>query len=131
MSVPDPVTYLSVEDLVEIAGMVIGAPPAVRDYGLLCSTSARPGTVAFGQEVYPDLFDKAATLLHSVCVNLALIDGNRRTAWAAARVLLTLNGVAMLDIDVDAAEVFVSAVASGSLRDVPDIARELRSRYKL
>jgi death on curing protein len=32
-----------------------GEPPRVRDYGLLSSAAARPASVAFGQEAYPDL----------------------------------------------------------------------------
>ena len=130
MSAPAAVSYLSVEDLVEIAAIVIGAPPAVRDYGLLSSAAARPATVAFGQEAYPDLFTKAGALLHSVCLNHALIDGNKRMAWSAARVLLALNGVALVGIDIDAAASFVLSVAGGTMREVSDIARELRRLYQ-
>lgn len=123
------ITYLDVDDLMEIASIVLSEPPQVRDVGLLSSAVARPATVAFGQEAYPDHWDKAAALLHSVCMNHALIDGNKRLAWAAARVFLALNGVSVQDVDVDAAEAFVMSVASGTLTDVPDIARELRKLY--
>jgi death on curing protein len=83
--------------------------------------------VAFGHEAYPDLWDKAAALLHSICMNHALIDGNKRLAWTAARVFLGLNGVAPKPVDVDQAEAFMLAVAAGKLVEVPDIAVALRT----
>ena len=82
--------YLDLDDLVEIAQLVLESPPRVRDYGLLSSSVARPATVAFGHEAYPEVWEKAAALLHSLCMNHALIDGNKRLAWAAARVFLAL-----------------------------------------
>lgn len=123
------ITYLDVDDLMEIAAIVLGETPRVRDFGLLSSAVVRPATVAFGEEAYADLWSKAAALLHSVCMNHALIDGNKRLAWAAARVFLALNAVAIRDVDVDDAEAFVLSVASGRMSEVSDIARELRKLY--
>jgi death-on-curing protein len=123
------IRHLDLDDLVEIAQIVMGSAPLVRDYGLLSSSAARPATVAFGHEAYPDLWEKAAALLHSLCMNHALIDGNKRLAWAAARVFLALNDLPLGDIDVDAAEAFVMSVADGRLTEVGDIARELRKLY--
>jgi death-on-curing protein len=59
-------------------------------------------------------------------MNHALIDGNKRLSWAATRVFLALNDVPIGDVDVDAAEEFVLAVAGGQVAEVADIARELR-----
>ncbi|MFC8846147.1 MULTISPECIES: type II toxin-antitoxin system death-on-curing family toxin [unclassified Micromonospora] len=123
------IVYLDVDDLMEIVSVVLGDVPQVRDPGLLSSAVVRPATVAFGQEAYPELWSKAAALLHSVCMNHALIDGNKRLAWAAARVFLALNDVPVRDVDVDQAESLVMAVASGAMTEVPDIARELRKLY--
>ncbi|MEV4845546.1 Fic family protein [Micromonospora matsumotoense] len=123
------INYLDVEDLMEIASVVLGDVPQVRDPGLLSSAAFRPGTVAFGQEVYPDLWGKAAALLHSICMNHALLDGNKRLAWAAARVFLALNDEVIRDVDVDQAEALVMSVASGVLTEVADVARELRKLY--
>jgi len=119
--------YLDAEDPVDIASVILGTPPKVRDYGLLASAAARPAAFMFGQEAYPNLADKAAALLHSICRNHALIDGNKRLAWAAAMVFINLNaGTSVPDVDVDQAEAFVLAVANGSLAEVPAIATELR-----
>jgi death-on-curing protein len=123
------IVYLDLDDLVEIAQVVLGTAPRVRDYGLLSSAAARPGTVAFGHEAYPDVWEKAAALLHSLCMNYALIDGNKRLAWSATRVFLALNEVPLCDVDVDAAGAFMLGVAGGQLTEVADIARELRKLY--
>lgn len=123
------VTCLDVDDLVEVATIVLAAPPQIREEGLLASAVVRPATVTFGHEAYPDLWDKAAALLHSVCMNHALIDGNKRLAWAAARVFLGLNGFPVRDVDTDQAEALVMAVASGAASDVAAIARDLRVLY--
>jgi death on curing protein len=123
------IVYLDLDDLVDIARLVLGAAPRVRDYGLLSSSAARPATVAFGHEAYADLWEKAAALLHSLCMNHALIDGNKRLAWSATRVFLALNDVPLRDVDVDAAEEFMLGVAGGRLTEVADIARELRKLY--
>jgi death-on-curing protein len=122
-------SYLDLDDLVEIAQVVLGTVPRVRDYGLLSSAAARPATIAFGQEAYPELWDKAGALLHSLCMNHALVDGNKRLSWAATRVFLALNDVPLRDVDVDAAEAFMLGVASGQLVEVADVSRELRKLY--
>ena len=121
--------YLDAGDLIEIARIVVGPEVRIRDAGLLASAATRPATEAFGVEAYPDLWHKAAALLHSVCMNHALIDGNKRLAWTAARVFLAINAVPLKDVDVDEAEKFVMAVADGSLRDVDAIAAGLRRLY--
>jgi death-on-curing protein len=62
-------------------------------------------------------------------MNHALIDGNKRLAWAAARVFLALTDVPLRDVDVDAAEALMLGIAGGQLSEVADIARELRKLY--
>lgn len=121
--------YLDLDDLIEIAQVILAGPARVRDYGLLSASAARPATVAFGREAYPDHWEKAAALLHSLCMNHALIDGNKRLAWAATRVFLALNDVPLHDVEVEAAESLMLGVAGGELTEVADIARELRKLY--
>lgn len=96
----------------------------VRDLGLLGSALARPLTVVLGADAYPGLADKAAALLHSVCLNHALVDGNKRLAAIAALVFVELNG-ARVELTNDEVFDLVMAVASGELRDVADIAGRL------
>ena len=111
--------YLDLEDLLHIARRIL---PSVelRDVGLLESAAARPQSSAFGEDAYPSLHTKAAALLHSLVRNHALVDGNKRLAWAATRVFCLLNG-RDLAYTVDEAEALMLAAAAGAL-DVPDIA---------
>jgi death-on-curing protein len=113
-----PIDYLSVEDLLEIAVGVMG-DVAIRDHGLLASAAARPQSSAFGEDAYPRFTGKAAALMHSLARNHALVDGNKRLAWAATRAFCLMNR-RDLAFGVDDAERFVLAVARGEL-DVPDI----------
>ena len=62
--------------------------------------------------------------MHSLARNHALVDGNKRLAWAATRVFCLLNGQD-LTFSVDEAETAVVAVASGDL-DVPDLAKAIK-----
>ena len=122
-----PIDYLTLEDLFEIAAGVIDGV-VVRDIGLLASAAARPQTTAFGEDAYVGLAGKAAALMHSLARNHALIDGNKRLAWAATRVFCLLNG-SDLDFDVDAAETLVISVATGEL-DVLALAAQLASHLR-
>ena len=116
--------YLSLEQLLRIADAVIEGDVVVRDVGLLESALARPQTTLFGEDAYPGLHTKAAALLHSLAGNHALIDGNKRLAWAATAVFLDINGHPPVTTDDEVVE-FVLAVASGELTELPDIAERL------
>jgi death on curing protein len=125
----EPIDYLTAEDLIILAEVILGQAPVVRDPGLLAAAAARPSTVVFGQVAYPSLFGKAAALLFSVCQNHTLLDGNKRLAWAAAVTFLALNAIPVPDMDVDAAETFMMSVAGGTLAEVAQIESELRKLY--
>ncbi|MGW4771446.1 type II toxin-antitoxin system death-on-curing family toxin [Nocardia sp. NPDC004278] len=118
------IRYLTVHELLVIARAVNRGIDAIRDYGLLASAAARPSTKVFGVDPYPELFDKAAALLHSLARNRALIDGNKRTAFLAAALMLERNGV-VLATRPDEQEPVMIAVAVEDM-DVPEIAEHLR-----
>ncbi|MEW2488657.1 Fic family protein [Streptomyces sp. NPDC048411] len=97
----------------------------VRDYGLIDSALARPKASVFGQDAYPDVWQKAAALMESLARNHALVDGNKRIAWYATWVFLHMNGHPLSpEFDVDEAEEFVLDVCQGAL-DMPRIAAKL------
>ena len=127
MTEPESIDYLTVDDLLEIAAGVL-PDVAVRDHGLLASAAGRPQTTVFGEDAYPSFAEKAAALMHSVARNHALVDGNKRLAWAATRVFCLLNGHD-LAFTVDDAEALVLGVATGDL-DVPMIAEALREHLR-
>jgi death-on-curing protein len=119
------VIYLTLPELLHVAGRTLGPDYVVRDYGLLESALARPKATAFGKDAYPDLDAKAAALLHSIARNHALIDGNKRLALAAALAFYGLNG-RRLTLTNDEAYNLLIAVAAGQLDTVDDIAAVLQ-----
>lgn len=117
--------YLDRDDVLTAGSIAFGAELTVRDYGLLDAAVARPKAIVFGVDAYPELWDKAAALLQSLARNHALVDGNKRTAWAAAWTFLHINGFQLAeDFDVDRAEEFVNDVATRDC-DLSDIAAAL------
>ncbi len=121
--------YLDLDSLLHIAARTLGGEPVIRDYGLLESALARPRASAFGEDAYPDLFAKAAALLHSLARNHALVDGNKRLALAATIAFLGINGH-RLTLSNDEAYDLVIAVATGALDDVAEIAKVLCERAR-
>lgn len=118
--------YLTLPEVLNLAQRL--RAEEVRDYGLLDSALARPQSSVFGQDAYPDVWQKAAALMESHARNHALVDGNKRIAWYATWVFLHMNGHPLdSDFDVDEAERFVLDVCQGAL-DVPKIAA-LLSRF--
>lgn len=86
--------YLTVEQVLFLHARLIGetgGSHGIRDVGLLRSAVARPRGSFEGKELYPDLFAKAAALMHSLIKNHPFIDGNKRTGTAAAVLLLRAN----------------------------------------
>jgi death-on-curing protein len=118
--------YLTVEQAMRIARTAVGGPIYVRDVGLLEAAIHRPRASVLGQDAYPDLFSKAAALLHSLARSHPLIDGNKRLAWLATYVFCATNGIE-LDADDGAAYDLVVGVASGSIDEIEEIARVLES----
>ncbi|WP_323670958.1 type II toxin-antitoxin system death-on-curing family toxin [Candidatus Poriferisodalis multihospitum] len=124
----ESVEYLSAEDLVELARRLLGDPPPIRDMGLLGAAAARPQASAFGEDAYPDIWTKAAALLHSVVNNHPLVDGNKRLGWLATAVFLELNDASVSTTTNDAVYDLVMTVASTDLA-VDDIADSLRAMH--
>jgi death on curing protein len=89
----DGIRHLQLDDLVALAVALLGDPPPIADLGLLGAAAARPQATAFGDDAYPDLWTKAAALLHSVVKDHPLVDGNKRLGWLSCAVFLDLNGI--------------------------------------
>ena len=120
------IEYLELDDVVELAVLLFGDPPPIRDLGLLGSAVARPQATAFAADAYPDLWTKAAALLDSIVNNHALVDGNKRLGWLATAVFLDLNGVRATTISNDDVYELVMRVAANRL-DVTEIVILLRA----
>jgi len=120
------VIFLDLEALLHVAARTLAAESEVRDHGLLESALARPQASAFGEDAYPSIHEKAAALLHSLARNHALVDGNKRLAFAATLAFYGMNGM-RLTYTNDEAYDFVIEVATGRLDDVPTIAALLET----
>ena len=115
--------HLDLGDVFAAAGVALGGPPAIRDLGLLESAIARPATTVFGSDAYPTVHLKAAALLHSLIANHPLVDGNKRTGLAATLLFYEMNGHHPI-ANPDAFDLVLD-IASGRVRDVPEIAGRL------
>lgn len=68
-----------------------GGSKGFHDEGLVRSALARPNQSAFGEDMYGDLFMKAAAFLDSIANNHGFRDGNKRIAMAAAVLYLSIH----------------------------------------
>jgi death-on-curing protein len=106
--------YLTLAEILAIHGDQIeryGGSPGVRDFGLLEAALYRPQT-----GYYADVIEEAAALWESLAQNHPVIDGNKRTAFAATYTFLAINGL-RLTADAKTTYTFISALyAAGTFR---------------
>ena len=121
----EPVEYLDLEDALGLASLLLGEPPPIRDVGLLGSAVARPRTTLLGDDAYPDMWSKAASLLQSIVNNDALVDGNKRLGWLCTAVFLELNAVSVAGASNDDVYDLVIDVAKHNI-PLDDIAARLQ-----
>lgn len=87
---------ISTEDVLKIHNLLIGqfgGRHGVRDKSSLDSAINRPFATFDQQELYPEPVDKAAAILESIVTNHPFIDGNKRTGYVLARLLLLKSGL--------------------------------------
>jgi death on curing protein len=87
--------WISLRELVLIHGLVINKTGGIHGFinpSALESAVHRPFSSFEGQELFPDMWSKIAALIHSLIAFHPFTDGNKRTAFVAAEVILKLNG---------------------------------------
>ncbi len=107
--------YLTPEQVLFIHARLVaetGGEHGIRDLGLLSSAVSRPQAVFDGNELYPDIFHKAAALLESLVNNHPFVDGNKRTGITAAAMFLQINSYSLTASNQEL-ESFVLSIASG------------------
>ena len=87
--------YLTSEQIILIHSLVIdetGGAHGVRNLDALSAAEGLPKQAVFGKELYPTIFLKAAVYIRSIIDGHPFLDGDKRTAIAAAAVFLENNG---------------------------------------
>jgi len=87
---------ISTEDVLKIHKLLIdqfGGSHGVRNKSSLNSAINRPFATFDKQELYPEPVDKAAAILESIVTNHLFIDGNKRTGYVLARLLILKSGL--------------------------------------
>lgn len=113
----DDPAFLTVDDVLAIHRRIIGdfgGDLEVRDYGLLESAVAMPAARFGGEFLHDDEAVMAGAYLFHICKNHAFVDGNKRTAVAAAEIFLLLNDKRLAASD-DQLEQMTVAVAEGTI----------------
>jgi len=88
------VNYLTTHQLLFLHWRLIdetGGSHGLQDLALLESAVDRPRATAKGEDLYADLFSKAAALMQSLMLNRPFLEGNERTAIASAALFLLQN----------------------------------------
>ena len=120
--------FLSVANVLRLHEMSIerfGGSPGVRDAGLLESAVAMPQASYGGTYLHENLFAMTAAYLFHISQAHAFVDGNKRTALAAALTFATLNGVRMNAGDDDLIEICLGVAAGEIGKD--ELTRRLRA----
>ena len=108
-----------------------GGSYGVRDSALLSSAMAMPMATYEGKLLHSELIDQAAAYAYHVCQNHPFIDGNKRTALAAALVFLDLNGIEIHDPEEKLYDLMIE-VAEGKRTkiDIAETLDELKAKKR-
>ncbi len=102
--------YIDVSHVVAMHEVLIqkyGGTQGIRDKGLLESAVMQPQQSAFGEDIFPDIFSKAAAYVFYISENQPFLDGNKRSATATAITFLRLNGYDLNVSDKDLYETII------------------------
>lgn len=91
-----------------------GGLDGIRDKNAIESAIARPQHQNSYSEPKPDAADLAAAYAFGLARNHGFSEGNKRTAWVAARVFLADNGISLVFDPVIAVRT-MEAIADGSI----------------
>lgn len=108
--------FLAISDVMLLHKRLLeetGGGAGLRDIAGLESALAQPQMTFGGEELYPDITEKASALMFSLVLNHPFVDGNKRVGYAAAELFLWLNGYE-LQVDIDTAEEVVLSLAAGN-----------------
>lgn len=93
------IRYLLPEQVLFIHSRLIqstGGAHGILDLSMLLSALGRPQATFEGNDLYGNLFSKAASLLDSLIRDHPFVDGNKRTAIASTALFMQLNGFSLV-----------------------------------
>jgi death on curing protein len=117
------IVYLDVVQILDLHREQLGrygGLGGLRERGALETAAARPAMTFGGEDLYPEVPDKAAALMHSLALNHPFVDGNKRVAAHAAvlfalvhgfECLATVEELVAITLDVAKGDVEVEALA--------------------
>ncbi|MBW3350772.1 MULTISPECIES: type II toxin-antitoxin system death-on-curing family toxin [Limosilactobacillus] len=114
--------YLTEGELIEINRRIIRRAGegsiGVMDINGLNSVIEAPKQVFFGREAYPTIWLKAAYYLQKITKKHLFADGNKRTAFEAAKVFLMLNGITLQFEGIEAGQMVLDVTNSPDSEEV-------------
>jgi death-on-curing protein len=114
---------LTLEQLLQLHVLAIrqsGGSDGIRDIGRLEAAVATQLQEVFGEELYKEIFEKAAALCRGIIADHPFIDGNKRSGMLVGITFLEINGY-ILKVPKGDLEDFAVHIAIEHL-DIPAIA---------
>ena len=108
---------ISIDDILQLHKLSIekfGGSHGLRDFGLLESAVARPYQTFGGEDLYPEIFGKAAAITESIIINHPFIDGNKRTGFLAMFTMLKEDNY-RLTVNQEAAYIFTIKISTSEI----------------
>ena len=105
--------FITSDHIESIIENVLGKLAFVRDRGSLDSALSRARNALSFSDL--DVFTAAAYYLVGIAKNHPMADGNKRLAWATARVFLSINGYDLNHQNEDSCVEITVAAASGDV----------------
>ena len=127
------ITYLSLAQVLELHQRQIkrfGGGAGLRDRGALEAAIARPQMTFGGEDLYPEIADKAAALMHSLVMNHPFVDGNKRAGAHACILFLLANDMEPIFSPAELTEITLAVARGGVSAEALSIWLRQRSRQR-
>lgn len=124
-------TFLTIEDIVKMNVLQIKTfsadePIGLKDLNALDMAVNQVNASAFGEEVYPSIYEKAAILMIQLIKKHPFHNANKRTALMSALVFLRINGYSFVLPQQDEVDLVVYiATFSGDFDQLKDDVSEV------
>lgn len=112
--------YLNLDEALFLGHLVTGIEiqtlRSISRTDLLHSALHAPQAGFGDEEIYPNIFDKAAVLCSRIALNHPLPDGNKRLAWTSLVMFCDRNGYE-LQVDTSQAVACIVELAAGNVSE--------------